>query len=288
MLVGMGAFLGLGVSSRALIDPAECMDYYRRDCSRNIRWRAGRAYYVKPAPDADRARLERLGYLLARDLFNVPEVLPADVAGEGQPHESWVRLCQDCDRGALPVQDLTRAIASEIVFSAWISRRDAHNSNRCYLHGLPMFFDFGAAFEMRQPVPDFFRAGPFSGAVPNWRLVELPPGTVLKTAVIRECERGKPLTLQPVHSADRFWSAADEFSEVISRYRDARIESAILASGFEARSTERLVDLLVRNRRGLGERLRRIRSLMTEIDPSAIPGLAVAGPKAIAERAIRS
>jgi hypothetical protein len=270
MFVEVGAFSGGSASVR--FDHAEYIDYFGRDRSNNIRLRDGRAYYVKPAVHSMWACMEYLGYLLAADFCNVPEILPAEEVGEtneGRPsYANWIRLCQDCDPRGLPIQDLSRAVAAEVVFSAWISRSDAHNSNRCYLDGVPMFFDFNWAFGLGEASPpDFFRGGPDSGYVPNWRLVEIPPNLAVETKAIRALERGRPLTLHPVHGIERFWAAVDEFAQLISRYDDHKIERSVLACGFVPRSAERLTALLITNKHGLGERLRRIRGVMTAIAP---------------------
>ena len=50
--------------------------------------------------------------------------------------DTWlIRLAQDCSIKDLPIKDLTRAIAGELVFSLWIRRRDAHFSNRALVDG---------------------------------------------------------------------------------------------------------------------------------------------------------
>jgi hypothetical protein len=252
------------------IDPIDYLDYFGRECAGNIRWLDGRPYYVKPSRAAVEGRLERLGYLLARNLFNVPEVFPAeatDAGSQGGPrYVNRIRLCQDHDPRRLPVKELTRAIASEIVFSAWVNRRDAHNSNRWYLGGVPMFFDFNAAFGLRpaESAHGFFRDGPNAGYVPNWRLVEVPDA-LLETRALRSLERGRPLALQPIDCIGRFWTAAAEFAEVVSAYRDGRVERATVDAGLDGRNAEQVVKLLATNKQQLEDRLRKIRTMMKPV-----------------------
>lgn len=69
-----------------------------------------------------------------------------------------VRLAQSYTKDNLPIKDLNEAVASELVFSLWIRRRDTHLDNRWVIDGVPVFFDFHAAFG-KKDVSKFFKNG---------------------------------------------------------------------------------------------------------------------------------
>jgi hypothetical protein len=90
---------------------------------------------------------EILAYRLGGSWLNVAEVVPgADVIGattlscDPLPVSSdpLIRVGQDCTPADLIERDLDAAIASELVFSVWIRRRDAHPWNRVYVAGVPI------------------------------------------------------------------------------------------------------------------------------------------------------
>ncbi|MBS0234583.1 MAG: hypothetical protein JSR99_13980 [Proteobacteria bacterium] len=250
----------------------EFRDYFGRDHSARIRNVDGRRYFIKRDTPAN-ARKDYLAYLLSRDTFNIPEVILPDeetrrtLALEEPCH--LIRLCQDYSMRRLPIRDLTTAVAAELVFSLWIRRRDAHNCNRVFVNGVPMFFDFGAALDVQPGTPkaSFFRAGPDSGYVGNWRLWRVPECHVVQTVEIRAFERGKPITLHPVHNLRAFWAAAENYVRVIQSYTDIAIERAINACGYNSAEAEKLLVDLLQQRDGISDGLRQIRRIMKIIDP---------------------
>jgi hypothetical protein len=148
----------------------DLVDYWGRDWSSHVVELDGTSYLARHLTPLG-ARLDLLGFRLAGDRFNVPEVRLADDqlrSTIGRPECSHiVRLCQSYRRAELAVTDLSVAMAGELVFSTWINRRDAHNHNRVFVQRVPMFYDFGAAFE-EMPGEErggFFRAGPDPGWV---------------------------------------------------------------------------------------------------------------------------
>lgn len=119
----------------------------------------GKHWFVKFKPDPEERRRDYLAYLLGRNWANIAEVRPlsesefaelqsADIAlpdWASADNTFLVRLVQDYSLDQLPKVDLNSAVASELVFSLWIRRRDAHTANRGYIDGIPVFFDHQTA-----------------------------------------------------------------------------------------------------------------------------------------------
>jgi hypothetical protein len=267
--------------ARPAYDSAEIVDYFGRDHSGCIVQYDGVPYYVKQSRNLYETQKELLAHNLVSRFMNVPHVILPDarlLAALGAvtntrmpevPVEAssyhLVRLCQSYQLSMLPIRDLTQAIAAEIVFSTWIGRRDAHNSNRVYIAGVPVFFDFGVAFDVSEAgtSSDFFREGFDSGFAGNWRLWEFPKDKTIETREIRDIERGKRLAIQPVHDASGFWRHVDDYRRIIegTANRDLRrIVRASISGWSKARAT---ANLLVKWKGELGERLARAREIMT-------------------------
>ena len=205
----------LGAANVTAFGTDEFVDYAGRDCAAYIVAQGKRRFFAKRLVSRLEVGKSVSAWNLGRGRLNVPAMF----AATGTLNEAldrrfgrvdgaaWalVTLCQDYRPAHLPIRDLTKAIASELAFSAWINRRDAHNSNRVYLDGVPMFFDFDAAFAPDAGDPRFLRAGPDPGYTDNWRLLPIEAGHAVQTVTIRQRERDHPLlTLHPVHDVDRF------------------------------------------------------------------------------------
>lgn len=70
-----------------------------------------------------------------------------------------VRMAQSYAEDNLSIKNIDEAVASELVFSLWIRRRDAHFDNRWIINNIPVFFDFHAAFDSKEDVNKFFQNG---------------------------------------------------------------------------------------------------------------------------------
>jgi hypothetical protein len=241
----------------------------------------GGNYYVKRCRGLVEAQKDLLAYNLIAPLMNVPSIIMPDALTRAkldlalkarQPDTQFealtlhlVRLCQDYQTPMLPITDLTQAVAAEIVFSTWINRRDAHNCNRVYVSGIPMFFDFAAAFEASEPgtPTDFFRSGSNSGFVPNWRLWKIPEDKRIVTHEIRNLERGRPITLHPVHDEILFWQHVDFYRDVVIALPESHIQDVVDASISDEPKAKTMTDCLCTERRRLWEKLDFARTFMT-------------------------
>ena len=243
-------------------------------------------YYVKRCQSLAEAQKDLLAYNLIAGLMNVPSVIMPDAPVRAKldailkaRHPDMaiesltlhlVRLYQDYRASMLPITDLTQAIAAEIVFSMWINRRDAHNSNRVYVSGIPMFFDFSAAFEANVPgtSADFFRPGVNSGFVPNWRLWTIPQDKEIKTQDIRNLERGRPVTLHPVRDEAQFWRHTEYYRGVIDALPESHIRDVVGASISNPSQAKIIADRLCAERRRLRGKLDVARTFMTSPVPA--------------------
>ncbi len=98
-----------------------------------------------------------------------------------------VRLAESYDVTELPCQTAEQAVATELVYSVWIRRRDAHARNRVYVQGIPVFFDHQTAFFGERALADirtFFATPARCGFGGAWRVQETE--TMITTATARQ------------------------------------------------------------------------------------------------------
>lgn len=117
-------------------------------------------WFVKCKPNPEEQKRDHLAYILGRGWTNIAEVLPLSEGEFDNLHRvdvvlpKWatmnntnlVRLVGDYTIDQLPHTDIDRAVASELVYSLWIRRRDTHAANRAYINCVPVFFDHQTAF----------------------------------------------------------------------------------------------------------------------------------------------
>ena len=136
----------------------------------------GKHWFVKYKRNDSEKKKDYLAYLLGMGWTNVAEVRPlsegefSDLRSLGIALPRWatnqntnlIRLADDYRIDELQHQDINAAVASELVFSVWIRRRDTHAANRAYVEEIPVFFDHQTAFGADQsisPVDNFFHDG---------------------------------------------------------------------------------------------------------------------------------
>lgn len=116
-------------------------------------------WVLKHNGNLDNEKRDLLGFLLGKDFCNIAKVRllnERELEGIKQfasTRESFninntflVRLAHSYNPEEFPCKILEEAVASELVYSVWIRRRDAHIDNRVYSKGIPIFFDFHVAF----------------------------------------------------------------------------------------------------------------------------------------------
>ena len=218
---------------------------------------------------------ELLAYRLGSLWLNVADtLLPEDVPQEVRNSIPWgtaeigngvlVRLGQDHNFGELPIQELNKAIAAELVFSLWIRRRDPSPWNRAYIDGVPVFFDFHVAFDCEpdnMTLDGFFRKGDDGGYPSNWRVRELESVNVPTTCEERlRCPKNSRVTIHHVRDLTAFEEAMDAAAELILRTHDADVLlQAMLAGVPHARQ---MADFLQTTKVELPAALQRLREVI--------------------------
>lgn len=145
-------------------------------------------WVVKHKPGStDEEKRDRLGYLLGRKLANVAEVKLLNkqehiqirtLAGKESSNVDntfLVRLGGSYSIEELSCKTLDQAVATELVYSTWIRRRDTHANNCVYTEGIPIFFDHQTAFLGQSELADistFFSEPATEGHACNWRVRE--------------------------------------------------------------------------------------------------------------------
>ena len=256
----------------------QLIDHFNNGYAHLIVCFAGKHWIIKMKESApDEPKREFLAFSLGWKWLNIPEVklLTREERGELAEHrpdlqiktfDTWlVRLVQDYAASELAINDLTRAIAGELVFSLWIRRRDAHFSNRALVNGVPMFFDFHVAFAKERQfasLDGFFQQGNDAGFPNNWRLQKLPQNKEVNLIEVRNRERGRPLALQPVCDEFVFEDSLLKFINIIKeQQRDSWVE-LIRNVGFQGADAQEIDDLLTDSRATIDEAVARMKAIV--------------------------
>jgi len=237
---------------------SEIQDSNGNDRTEYLRPFEGRCWYLK------NSLRELLGYRLGAGEINVAEVRFAPPEW-GLPRDRViVRVAQETDLLSLPLQDLNEAVASELVFSLWIRRRDTHAFNRAYVGGLPVFFDHSTAlFGDRDDgvVEHFLRDGDDSGYVPRWRVT--PQDDVPTTESARELCRTN-CALHVVRDLPSFWAAFDSWVDQVAGRDLSGLEALIQDCSFPDDQVGPVSDLLRQSQRELPELAERVKEFLEE------------------------
>ena len=150
----------------------------------------GEKYWVRKhkSGSVDQEKRDYLGYFLGKGFANVAEVKLLNqeelnqivnlspTRGPATTGNTFlVRLGGSYSLSELPCKTLEEAVATELVYSLWIRRRDTHASNRVYAEGIPVFFDFETAFLGQKELSDinsFFSGFGKEGHANRWRVKE--------------------------------------------------------------------------------------------------------------------
>lgn len=144
---------------------------------KNVHW------YIK-TKDKEKKYKEILASIIARQLrlntVNIIEINEADFNsiksidgvklenGADSENTYLIRLVQSYNEEDIPIKNLDEAMASELVFSLWIRKRDTHADNKVFINNIPVFFDFNVAFG-KKDVNKFFENGKMkNGKYKNW------------------------------------------------------------------------------------------------------------------------
>lgn len=256
-------------------------DWYGRDCAHRLVKIGEQVWFVKSKNCAEKKR-DVLATLLAAGWANVAQARHlsdhelTELKGLRILHPSekldgtyLVRFALDYRFDELPLQDLDTALAHELVFSAWVRRRDAHAFNRVYHGGVPVFFDFGTAFLGETRLVDlkvYFSRGPDSGWAGLWRLwpcFEVQPDTaVMRQMEMASFDAGAGRVVLPVRCYDVFDAGLDRCERRIAYMTADQIEGAIATAGYTHADRANIRAFLINSQRQLPIAVERLREIV--------------------------
>ncbi len=240
------------------------VDWFGRDHASLMRLVGDELWYPKANGPP-----EVLAYLLGRGELNIAEVRPAPPHWGMGPKAAAVRIAQQYTPGELPITDLDAAVASELVFSLWIRRRDTHAFNSVFVAGIPMFFDHHIAFAIEEPenrdLSGFFKDRGPGGSACRWRIVQVAEGIPLVTGAMRRINHETGYAIHGVRSPERFEAAVDEWVDRIASRDLSDVESVVLSAGYRRADVEWIAAQLRDSQDELPAVAWRLRELASEI-----------------------
>ncbi len=272
------------------INICEFYDYWNKDNSNSIFLYQGKHWFLKNRPENSQEKnLNYLTYLIAKEWLNIPEVIiPSAKVLEAleknvsqrigekiNPDAFLVRLVQDYKETEIPIKELDYAMATEIAFSTWIGRRDAHACNRAFKNGIPMFFDFGIAFGVEHQ--DFLRSGPDAGYAGNWRFSKIENKTIIDLPNLRRFDYDSRRANIPIVSRDRFKLALKQTVDRIKAINPELIYRYALLSGLSEIKSSKISKYLQQRSQQLEENTNKILAILEQ-------GLTDPGPSAGRDR----
>jgi len=251
---------------------------YQGNYSQRIIYFQGKHWIVMGnTSNPEEKNLSLLAYLLGAGWLNIPEIrllsqdefqsLSRQIGsleeGACSDNTYLTRLVQDYARNELAIHDLDRAMASEIVFSCWVHRRDACFGNRAFASDIPMFFDFNIAFGADHG--DFFRSGPDAGYARNWGFWRIEKKEVLGNLVLlRHLEWEKSFAAIPIIDKDRFETSLRRYIKHIRSFKRHEIYNLAKETGFSEEKSELLTDFLFRSSEELKISVGKIYSILNK------------------------
>ena len=213
-----------------------------------------RRWYLKCLVSGKVASKELLAYLLSDGIANVAEVRRVTPAmqimrrGEVPVHAPEgsaiiVRLVQDYSPEELPLRSLDEAVASELVYSLWIRRRDTHVGNKGYVDGVPMFFDHHIAFDECVDAESgcvFFDRDDDGGYAGTWTLREIPAEAKADLEELRLVSGREGRAIHFVHSRKAVDRHLDFFAERISELSDESVRELVGECGLAGEAAVRV------------------------------------------------
>jgi len=215
-------------------------------------------WVVKPRNVAiNEEKRDYLGYLLGNKFANIAEVklltagehsqikILSGRSDDSTPSNTYlVRLAGSYGLDELPCKTSEEAVAAELVYSTWIRRRDTHVDNRCYINGIPIFFDHHIAFgaEGILTAEIFFTAAASYGHATFWRVKEIPEQ--MTTLKARSVDKNIAGAHHYVQSLDEFKNQLDKKVKELPAVLGSDWKNLILKSGFAKEDAESIYAIL--------------------------------------------
>lgn len=205
----------------------------------------GKIWVLKHNNNTDREKRDLLGFLLGKDFCNLTEVKLLNeqelenIKQFANGQESFninntflVRLAHSYSLEKLPCKLLEEAVASELVYSTWIRRRDAHVDNRVYVKGIPLFYDYHVAFLGEPDLADiivFFTQTSDYGRAGRWRIKLLNDYLTQLTRGISKVEMG---AYHFVNDLDSFYQHVEKSKAFLKEKVTSQIENLVQQAKF--------------------------------------------------------
>jgi len=246
---------------------SELVDWWGRSVSqrdKRVIGFNGKHWFVKFKPDPEEQKRDYLAYILGRNWANVAEVLPLSESEFGDLRQfgvylpEWatmmntnlIRLVGDYTIDQLPNIDINEAVASELVFSLWIRRRDTHAANRAYISSVPVFFDHQTAFLGEPHLGDpnlFFHRGRDAGHAGRWRVEVIRHETIISTSEIRQIGWARDIALHFVRDLSRFNNCVKDAVERVQRQNREEWFQAARTAGYSETRADEITTFLEKN-----------------------------------------
>jgi len=206
----------------------------------------------------DALQRDLLGYLLGSQVSNVAEV-KAITAPEFEELRQLFNFTHEFDQnrhylarvvGSYMKEELRwktpeEAVASELVFSIWTRRRDAHVDNRAYIDGVPIFFDHGVAFLLEQDmghISIFSRRNSDHGQPNRWRVKVRHEN--MTTVQARALDRNTQGAFHFVNDLDKFNTELGKMVSLFQSTFDKDLRLVIQQAGFTGETLELINEFL--------------------------------------------
>lgn len=219
-----------------------------------------RMWVLKHNGNPDSEKRDLLGFLLGKDFGNIAEVkLLTEQELENikqfvtRPdalsvnNTFLVRLAHSYSAEELPCKTIEEAVATELVYSVWIRRRDAHIDNRVYVKGIPIFFDFHVAFLGETEIADinvFFSQTQDYGRAGLWRVEVWHSFLGQFTGAIHPNAIG---AFHFVNNMVYFYQQVEKSKTVLKEKVANQIESCIRQVRFESTKEMEIINFLKKN-----------------------------------------
>ncbi len=219
----------------------------------------GKIWVLKHNNNTDCEKRDLLGFLLGKDFCNVTEIKllneqELEDIKQFANQESFnvnntflVRLAHSYSLEELPCQILEEAVATELVYSTWIRRRDAHVDNRVYVKGIPLFYDYHVAFLGESDLGDvniFFSQTDDHGRAGRWRVKILNDFLTRLTRGVHKSEMG---AYHYVDDLTSFYQYVEKSKARLKEKVTDQLEKLVRQAKFTNTTETQIIDLLKKN-----------------------------------------
>ena len=225
----------------------------------------------------DEEKRDLLGYLLAKEFCNIAEVKllsdaeHADIKTligldiESTPQNTFlVRLAHSYKLDELPQRTIEKAVATELIYSVWIRRRDTHSMNRVYVEGIPLFFDHQTAFlgdieNSHSTV--FFKNSPDHGHPASWRIKVMLATEKMDTIKARNVPENEK-AYHYIYDQDVLLTEIKNAEVLIRNLGSKNLIPMIISAGFYPRMIDWINDFLSNNLNTLSSDIEKMKTII--------------------------